>query len=130
MQIIIKIQRRFLWGESEQSKKICRVSWDKICLPKKKGGLGVKNIEMFNLSLLAKWRWRFCMDQDAIWRYFLLFRYGFFMERGGADHPCPSFASRWVRDLFSLESSRGNLGLWFSEAMGRKLGGGSRAFLA
>lgn len=47
------------------------------------------------------------------------------MERGGADHPCLSFASRWVRDLFSLESSRGNLGLWFSEAMGRKLGGGS-----
>lgn len=29
-----------------------------VCLPKAKGGIGVKNLEIFNLNLLAKWRCR------------------------------------------------------------------------
>jgi hypothetical protein len=36
------IQRNFLWGGGREDKKICWVKWDQICLPKEKGGLGVK----------------------------------------------------------------------------------------
>jgi hypothetical protein len=36
------IQRNFLWGGGREEKKICWVKWDQICLPKEKGGLGVK----------------------------------------------------------------------------------------
>nr|KYP49697.1 Putative ribonuclease H protein At1g65750 family [Cajanus cajan] len=52
---IVKIQRVFLWGAKEGERKIPWVSWKKICQDKIKGGLGVKNIEMFNDALLSKW---------------------------------------------------------------------------
>lgn len=35
---LIKIQRGFLWGGVEENKKIDWISWEKICLSKKKGG--------------------------------------------------------------------------------------------
>lgn len=29
----------------------------------REGGLGIKNLESFNLALLAKWRWRICNEK-------------------------------------------------------------------
>lgn len=37
-------------------RKVCWVKWRKVCHPKGRGGLGVKDIKLMNLSLLAKWR--------------------------------------------------------------------------
>lgn len=87
--------------------RISWVSWDKICLPKKKGGLGVKNVELFNLSLLAKWRWHFCMDLSVVWHDLLMFRYGSLMGGGGVDQSCPQNASRWMRLVFCRSQQRG-----------------------
>jgi hypothetical protein len=39
-----RIQREFLWGCKRGSKKISWIKWDTICLPKKKGGLGVRDV--------------------------------------------------------------------------------------
>lgn len=30
------------------------VTWNKVCKPKKEGGLGIKDLELFNISLLSK----------------------------------------------------------------------------
>ncbi|PNY11621.1 cysteine-rich receptor-like protein kinase, partial [Trifolium pratense] len=73
---LVRIQRNFLWGGSAEVKKLCWVSWAQVCLPKEKGGLGVKNIEMFNSALLCKWKWRCLNDKDAIWHALLMYRYG------------------------------------------------------
>lgn len=43
-------------------------------LCQKKGSLGVKTLELFNISLLAKWR---CLvDCDVLWYDLLEFKYG------------------------------------------------------
>lgn len=107
MKNIEAIERKFLLGGCEDSKKTYWVSWSKVCLPKKLGGLGVKNIELFNMSLLAKWRWRFCMDQTALWYELLFFRYGSFLNGGKLDTSIPHNASRWLKDMFLLEKCRG-----------------------
>lgn len=51
---IIKIQRDFLWGNMDRRWKVCWVCSNEICLAVKKGGLGVKNIETCNYSLMSK----------------------------------------------------------------------------
>ncbi|KAJ3697520.1 hypothetical protein LUZ61_001225 [Rhynchospora tenuis] len=57
---IDKIRRSFLWkGPLGTDKKLNLVSWDSVCKPKRVGGLGVLELRTFNLSLLAKWIWRF-----------------------------------------------------------------------
>jgi hypothetical protein len=51
---IVKIQREFLWGGVKGGKKICWVKWETVCKEKCKGGLGVRDVKIVNLSLLTK----------------------------------------------------------------------------
>jgi hypothetical protein len=45
-----RIQRNFLWGGGLEEKKVHWVSWNQICLPKKKRGFGVKKLNLFNMG--------------------------------------------------------------------------------
>lgn len=40
------------------------------------GGLGIKNLELFNYALVSKWGWRCLSEHKAIWSDILEFRYG------------------------------------------------------
>lgn len=55
--------------------KIVWVNWDKVCLPKEEGCLGVEGLKYFNISLLCKWKWHYLMDINVQWYDFLCFRY-------------------------------------------------------
>lgn len=58
-QSIDRIRKRFLWSGTNTNKKYHLVAWDQICLNKNQGGLGILNLEKMNISLLAKWWYRF-----------------------------------------------------------------------
>ncbi|MCH79913.1 ribonuclease H protein, partial [Trifolium medium] len=66
---VVKIQRKFLWGGVSDRKRISWVKWETICLPKREGGLGVRDLRIVNTSLLAKWRWRLLQNEDAMWSW-------------------------------------------------------------
>ena len=42
---VTKLCRNFLWGSEGEYRKAPYVAWDLVCLPKKKGGLGIKNLD-------------------------------------------------------------------------------------
>ena len=48
------IQRNFLWGSSKGSFKYPLVAWERVCLPVKLGGLGIRSVASFNQTLLGK----------------------------------------------------------------------------
>ena len=48
---IESMMKRFLWG---QESKVAWVSWKKLCKSKLKGGMGFRNLQAFNLAMLAK----------------------------------------------------------------------------
>jgi hypothetical protein len=64
--------RAFFWASSRNKKKVYWVSWKRICKPKCKGGLGIKNLTKFNISLMCKWWWKLEDDvgpwQDFMWK--------------------------------------------------------------
>jgi hypothetical protein len=58
-------------------KKISWVKWKVVCKGKRKAGLGVRNLEVVNQSLLMKWRWRLLNREDsALWKEVLVAKYG------------------------------------------------------
>jgi hypothetical protein len=71
-----KIQRSFLWGETNQSRRPHLVGWDVCCLPKNEGGLGIKKPHHMNDVFLMKMLWNLINNPDDLWCKVLYGKYG------------------------------------------------------
>ena len=40
------------------------------------GGLGLKNVELFNKALIVKWKWRLLEKEKTMWAKILIAKYG------------------------------------------------------
>ncbi|KAJ4755660.1 RNA-directed DNA polymerase (reverse transcriptase)-related family protein [Rhynchospora pubera] len=68
LKAIDKLRRTFLWGRSTGTRNgIHLLSWDRVCLPKQLGGMGVLNLKLLNISLLLKWLWRLFEMPNSPW---------------------------------------------------------------
>jgi hypothetical protein len=65
---------RFLWEEEKGKKKYHLVGWDIVCLPKDQDGLGILNLNLMNISLLAKWFWNL-FNEDGVWQRIFRLKY-------------------------------------------------------
>jgi len=52
--IIKNLQRNFFWGWGHENRKIVWIKWEHLCKRNQEGGIGIKDIELFNKVLLAK----------------------------------------------------------------------------
>ncbi|GKV26106.1 hypothetical protein SLEP1_g35459 [Rubroshorea leprosula] len=122
---IDKIRRNFLWGGEGGERKINWVKWDRICKAKEHGGLGVKDLNKFNLALMGKWWSRLAADEEGLWKRVIREKYG-----GGGGHwktwvrSGNDGGSLWWRDVQRINNAdRDNAG-WLAEGFSLKLGEG------
>jgi hypothetical protein len=72
-----KLHQNFLWGGIGEKFKYHLVSWFKVASPIFEGGLGVRNLRMFNCALSGKWLWRYVHEREAWWRVVVDFKIAF-----------------------------------------------------
>ena len=63
---INSIIRKFWWGCKEGQRKPAWVSWEVMTRPKYLGGMGFRDLELFNLALLARQAWRVVHDPSSL----------------------------------------------------------------
>lgn len=64
---IEKLNRQFLWGDTENKRKVHLINWQSVCEEKACGGLGIKNLKDHNSALLAKVGWNVMKKPEALW---------------------------------------------------------------
>jgi hypothetical protein len=104
-------------------RRISWVKWTDICKPKKEGGLGIRDLRLVNLSLLAKWRWKLLTNDDEVWKNLIVAKYGEHvlgnvrLETTLGSLNC----SQWWKDVCRLDGHDG----WFNIVVAKKLGRGN-----
>ncbi|GJR02332.1 RNA-directed DNA polymerase, eukaryota, reverse transcriptase zinc-binding domain protein [Tanacetum coccineum] len=67
IQDINRLLKWFLWNQGEAAKGKAKVSWENVCKPKKQGGLGLKDLHIWNKALLAKHVWNIATKKNSLW---------------------------------------------------------------
>nr|KYP59376.1 Putative ribonuclease H protein At1g65750 family [Cajanus cajan] len=94
----VAIQRDFLWRGVKDGSKIPWVKWEMVCKSKVEGGLGIKDVRLFNWALLGKWVWKNMLSLGMLWAKVLHSRY----ERIESFSNCSDVdrrASWWWKDI-------------------------------
>ena len=66
---------RFWWGQRGGEKKIHWVNKFKLTKPKMEGGMGFRDLQLFNKALLARQGWRLIQDPHTLVSCFLKAKY-------------------------------------------------------
>ncbi|GKB68099.1 hypothetical protein Tco_0929511 [Tanacetum coccineum] len=61
-----QIMRGFLWSQDMQKGK-SKVTWEVVCLPKDKGGLGLRRLDHFNKALMVSYIWKLLSLKESLW---------------------------------------------------------------
>lgn len=122
--ILERLMRRFLWGGSDEVKKISWVAWDTVTKDIGDGGLGIAKLELNNNALIGKWLWRFLNDQQAMWRRVIVSIHG--SSRGWGVAPVYNTISGVWKNCVTFWNNYKVEGVGFNRMIKGKLETGGR----
>ncbi|XP_050222570.1 uncharacterized protein LOC126672659 [Mercurialis annua] len=116
-----RICRNFLWKGKTESSKGNMVAWDEVCKKKCEGGLGVKNMILWNRTAIMKHVWELVAVKKSLWANWVIKNKLRLMSYWGITKPLIASWS-WrnmvkIRDemkqCFEYTLGKGDLSFWF-----------------
>lgn len=104
---IESLRQNFLWCGRDEGKKLPLLKWNKVCKPKREGGLGIRPLKLMNAALLGKWLWRLGEDCDGLWKQILVTKHDILRDGWDPQFPKPRHSGTWrgiltVKEILSL----------------------------
>jgi hypothetical protein len=123
---IHKIQRQFIWGDTEVKRRYHAVGWDGISVPKWMGGLGLRKLNVMNQACLMKLGWKFQTNGEDYWCRVLRGKY----ERNTSttSNMIKASSSSLWKNLYEHRSIMHNFSYW-SVGDGKDIDAWSEAWL-
>ncbi|XP_051212082.1 uncharacterized protein [Lolium perenne] len=97
-----RLIRDFWWGDEQGQRKVHWLAWENMIKPKGKGGIGFRDISLFNQALLARQAWRLIQRPNSLCARVLKAKYypnGNILDTVFATDPSPV----WRGVEFGLE---------------------------
>ncbi|KAJ0511624.1 putative RNA-directed DNA polymerase [Helianthus annuus] len=124
LEMLEKLRRVFFWGGSDENTYTSWMAWEKVIAPIEYGGLGFGSLRDANLSLLAKWWWRFTTEKDNLWRRVIWSIHH--NNRSWAPIPVKvSVAGPW-KQIVGIRDYLSQVGINLSESIWSRVSGGSK----
>lgn len=60
---------RFLWNGNISERALAKVAWKTVCLPKAEGGLGLRDLSLWNKTLCLKLVWLLFSENESLWAH-------------------------------------------------------------
>lgn len=70
-----KQTRNFIWGSTDEQRKVHLLSREKLQRPRDQGGLGIRSARQSNSAFLTKLGWRVLTEPNALWSRVLRAKY-------------------------------------------------------
>ena len=67
IKMIESLCSRFLWNGNINTRAAAKVSWSQLCLPRDEGGLGFRNLSIWNITLCLKLIWLLFSVSESLW---------------------------------------------------------------
>ena len=104
---------KYWWGQTKDEKKIHWINWRKLCNPKDRGWMGFRDVQAFNLALLAKQALRLIHNTHSL--FFRVYKSRYFPNCSFMDAELGSNPSYIWRSLLAAreiiwEGSRWRVG--------------------
>ncbi|KAK2422286.1 Polynucleotidyl transferase, ribonuclease H superfamily protein [Trifolium repens] len=107
---IQKLQRSFIWGDSEAGRKYHAVNWGIVTTPKRLGGLGLRRLDIMNQACLLKLGWKMYIGANDLWCQVLKGKYNCTTTRG--VNVSPASASSFWKTIINLETKLNDYCFW------------------
>nr|GEW51184.1 RNA-directed DNA polymerase, eukaryota, reverse transcriptase zinc-binding domain protein [Tanacetum cinerariifolium] len=79
---INRLLKGFLWNQRELFKGKATVAWKEIYKPKSQGGMGLKDLGVWNNAMIAKHLWHVATEKVSLWEF-----WGIVKHKIGANYP-------------------------------------------
>ncbi|CAN0830454.1 Putative ribonuclease H protein At1g65750 [Linum grandiflorum] len=98
--------RSFVWGSTQEQRKIHLISWDSICRPKDQGGLGLRSARELNKAYILKVAWGLMKRPEELWARVLISKYLKQSTNGLVERGTKRITALWrgIKDSWELLS--------------------------